>query len=481
MSNFNKFDIGSNVADSTIEVFDTMLSIDLNLSDNDEIKIDEKERIVGAVNVAGKILGTILIEVSHEFSKMMTASMLDIEPDEVEGLEDIKDLISELCNIVGGSLKSSFCDADLICELSPPSFTTGNDFIINPLNTERLEHYVFLHDKHPVIIQVGVSLDEDYSPYNEGEEDKLRRVEDVDVNEVLDFDIKSNTIESTINLFDTMLSIELIHNDTIIEFPQHLKRIVGSVSLIGILMGKINILVSHDLATEMTASMLGMEPDEIDENDDIKDVISEICNIIGGGIKSKLCDVGLTCSLSPPSFTMGSNFAIESQRMLKYERFAFKYNEEIVHVEVGIKLAEGSQLDKDKPVNEVLDNAKTALDSQQAIDDLLADETKEENTTKKEIRPEISEEDQTSRNLDLIFDIPVEITVELGQTKMKLKDLLKICQGSVIAFLNITEEPVDILVNNTLIARGEVIVEKEKYGVRIVETISRMKRLKILK
>ncbi len=481
MSNLNKFDIGSNVADSTIEVFDTMLSIGLNLSDNDAIKIDEGERIVGAVNVAGKVLGTILIEVSREFARIMTASMLDIEPDEVEGFDDIKDLISEICNIVGGSLKSSFCDADLICELSPPSFTTGNDFIINPSNTERLERYVFLHDKHPVIIQVGVSFDENYIPYNEDEEDKARRVEDVDVNEVLDFDIKSNTIESTIDLFDTMLSVSLIHNDMPTEFPQDLKRIVGSVSLIGILMGRINILVSHDLAAEMTASMLGMEPDDIDESDDIQDVISEICNIIGGGIKSKLCDVGLICSLSPPSFTMGSDFAIESQEMLKYERFAFEYNEEIIHVEVGLKLAEGSQLDKNGPVNEVLDNAKIALDSQQAIDDLLADETKEKNTAKQEIKPEVSEEDQTSRNLDLILDIPVEITVELGQTKMKLKDLLKICQGSVISFLNITEEPVDILVNDTLIAKGEVIVEREKYGVRIIETISRMKRLKILK
>ena len=90
----------------------------------------EGERIVGSVNLAGKVVGSINILVSEEFSRLMTATMLGVEPDKVDGEEDVRDVISEVCNIVGGSLKSNFCDAGLTCALSPPSFTTGTDFNI---------------------------------------------------------------------------------------------------------------------------------------------------------------------------------------------------------------------------------------------------------------------------------------------------------------------------------------------------------------
>jgi flagellar motor switch protein FliN/FliY len=85
------------------------------------------------------------------------------------------------------------------------------------------------------------------------------------------------------------------------------------------------------------------------------------------------------------------------------------------------------------------------------------------------------------KNLDLIMDIPMEVTVELGRTRKKINDLLRIQNGSVVALQQLDGEPVDILVNKTLIARGEVVVEKEKYGIRIKEIVSRRDRLNSLR
>ena len=85
-----------------------------------------------------------------------------------------------------------------------------------------------------------------------------------------------------------------------------------------------------------------------------------------------------------------------------------------------------------------------------------------------------------SKDLDFILDIPLEITVEMGRTKMLINDLLQIGQGSVIELNRLAGEPLDILVNNRLIARGEVVVVNEKFGIRITDIISPLERVKRL-
>ena len=80
----------------------------------------------------------------------------------------------------------------------------------------------------------------------------------------------------------------------------------------------------------------------------------------------------------------------------------------------------------------------------------------------------------------LLMDIPLMLTVELGTTKKRVRDLLKMGHGSVVGLSQLEGEPVDLLVNNTLVAKGEVQVEKEKYNIRIVEVVSRMERVKSL-
>ncbi|WP_130831322.1 flagellar motor switch protein FliN [[Erwinia] mediterraneensis] len=85
-----------------------------------------------------------------------------------------------------------------------------------------------------------------------------------------------------------------------------------------------------------------------------------------------------------------------------------------------------------------------------------------------------------SQDFSLILDIPVKITVELGRTKMTIKELLRLSQGSVVALDGLAGEPLDILVNDFLIAQGEVVVVSDKFGVRITDIITPSERMQRL-
>jgi len=84
-------------------------------------------------------------------------------------------------------------------------------------------------------------------------------------------------------------------------------------------------------------------------------------------------------------------------------------------------------------------------------------------------------------NLDVILDIPVSISMEVGTTKISIRNLLKLNQGSVVELDRLAGEPLDVMVNGTLIAHGEVVVVNEKYGIRLTDVISAAERIKKLK
>ncbi|MBD2812148.1 flagellar motor switch protein FliN [Xenorhabdus sp. Vera] len=83
-------------------------------------------------------------------------------------------------------------------------------------------------------------------------------------------------------------------------------------------------------------------------------------------------------------------------------------------------------------------------------------------------------------DIDLIMDIPVKLSVELGRTKMTIKQLLKLSQGSVVSLDGLAGEPLDILINGYLIAQGEVVVVSDKYGIRITDIITPSERMRRL-
>ena len=86
----------------------------------------------------------------------------------------------------------------------------------------------------------------------------------------------------------------------------------------------------------------------------------------------------------------------------------------------------------------------------------------------------------TRNDIDLVLDIPVQLTVELGRTKLPIRNLLQLAQGSVVELDGLAGEPMDVLVNGCLIAQGEVVVVNEKFGIRLTDVITPSERMKRL-
>ena len=84
------------------------------------------------------------------------------------------------------------------------------------------------------------------------------------------------------------------------------------------------------------------------------------------------------------------------------------------------------------------------------------------------------------RDFDVILDIPVQMTVELGRTKISIRNLLQLAHGSVVELEGLAGEPMDVLVNGTLIAQGEVVVVNDKFGIRLTDIITPTERIRKL-
>ncbi|SEO48822.1 flagellar motor switch protein FliN/FliY [Nitrosovibrio sp. Nv6] len=87
---------------------------------------------------------------------------------------------------------------------------------------------------------------------------------------------------------------------------------------------------------------------------------------------------------------------------------------------------------------------------------------------------------QIQNDIDMIMDIPVQLTVQLGRTKIAIKNLLQLAQGSVVELDGLAGEPMDVLVNGYLIAQGEVVVVNEKFGIRLTDIITPSERIRKL-
>lgn len=87
---------------------------------------------------------------------------------------------------------------------------------------------------------------------------------------------------------------------------------------------------------------------------------------------------------------------------------------------------------------------------------------------------------QPVQSLDFILDIPLKVTVELGRSKMAIRDILQLAQGSVVELSKFAGEPLEVLVNDKLIARGEVVVVNEKFGIRLTDIITPSERIRKL-
>ena len=107
-------------------------------------------------------------------------------------------------------------------------------------------------------------------------------------------------------------------------------------------------------------------------------------------------------------------------------------------------------------------------------------EQKTEEANFEELKGE-KKDSASKRDIDFILDVPLELTVQLGMTKMLIRDLLQLGQGSVVELDKLAGEPMEILINNKLVARGEVVVVNEKFGVRLTDIISPAERISQLR
>jgi flagellar motor switch protein FliN/FliY len=85
-----------------------------------------------------------------------------------------------------------------------------------------------------------------------------------------------------------------------------------------------------------------------------------------------------------------------------------------------------------------------------------------------------------TQNLDVILDIPVTLSMEVGRTRINIRDLLQLSQGSVVELDRLAGAPMDVMVNGTLIAQGEVVVVNDKFGIRLTDVVSASERVKRL-
>lgn len=129
------------------------------------------------------------------------------------------------------------------------------------------------------------------------------------------------------------------------------------------------------------------------------------------------------------------------------------------------------------------DNESAISTPTHTSDEELAHTSDEELTKPSPVFEKFSKNDvlnDTYNDIDMILDIPVQLTVELGRTRIAIKSLLQLAQGSVIELDGMAGEPMDILVNGCLIAQGEVVVVNEKFGIRLTDIITPSERIRKL-
>lgn len=498
------FDIKPHIVESMTEIFETMLSLSVELADVAAPDISEKNRMVSAVNFTGGVNGALNIQVKTDFAVTMAASMQGIDIEEIKSDEEIKDLIAEISNILGGNLKSALNDAGYPCGISTPAITYGTDFSIESLNLQKFKRFLFKCQQDMITVEVGVQERPGADEENKSlAPDASAAPRKLDIEKIQALDVKSKVTDAIIEVFDTMFSIDIGPVDTVELSELRGVRNVGSVSFTGDVNGQINIQMTEEFSRLMTAKMLGMEEEDLESNEETKDMIGEISNILGGNLKSEFSDSGLICEISIPAFTTGRDFIIESFNMKHYDRFAFAHQENIVFVELGIKYSDELQIEKPDgevvhfSVNEPADEPVETPEKQQALEpqpalqpdtsipeepaaDIVDRRDEAERQTKFESKPQEEMQAVEDFDLNLLLDIPLEITIELGRSKIKIQELLDLGPGSTVTLSKLEGEPVDVLANDKLIARGEVVLQNKKYGIRITEITSRMTRIQSL-
>jgi len=154
MNQLNTLDLKSSVSNAVTGVFAAMLDMAVTFIDEAPSSSPDDMQIVGSVSFAGKAMGSINLRFGGSFARQISAAMLDMDEDEIEGDEEVHDVVGELSNMIGGDLKSRLCDAGLTCELSIPTITSGKEFQVQPKGWTRHERFVFNYQTQTGVVDV---------------------------------------------------------------------------------------------------------------------------------------------------------------------------------------------------------------------------------------------------------------------------------------------------------------------------------------
>ena len=472
MADIDVFDVKGRIIESVTELFDTMLDMEITLADDSAEPFEGGGNLIaGMLSFTGEVVGNFRVQVSETFARIMTAEMLGMEIDEIEGDDEIKDVILEACNIVGGNLKSGFNDGGLSCIISAPAIAIGNSFDINTLNMARYEKHGFRYQEHSFLVEVCVKAGEEASS------EATQRLTPIDVKKFKKLDIISTAGDTLIEMFDQMFEMKLEASDSTPESNIEGLQIMGRVDFTGDVTGSTQVLAGETLARIITSKMSDRPLEEIKDQDEIKDVVGEMCNIVGGNLKAGFCDSGLTCAISTPSIIFGEDFKVENLNMARYEHFVFRFYEHDVFLQICAKIDESAGSRAQEHAGSTEDEVFEAK-AESADDDVSGGVSGGEHEP--DAVDDVPDRDVVSSNIDLILDIPIEVSVELGRAKMKIQEVGMLKAGASIILSNTEGEPLEIFANGRLIAKGEVVVENGRYGIRITEVVNRVERIKSL-
>ena len=268
-------------------------------------------------------------------------------------------------------------------------------------------------------------------------------------------DIKSLIFKIIPQLFNTILNMEVTPSKPTAGSEAGADGPMVTLDFSGDLTGILRMRPATEFARSMTAARSGENTDNDPTVEEMQNALADFMTAAADQIKAVMAEAEFFCEYS----SSDAEGATETQSIENdpenLEQLFFQHGEnQMLTLEMALNIN------------------KQKADSESAVDALESPTEAPAEQQKLKVNQDL--------DLDLLFDIPIELTVEIGRTKIPINELLKLKPGSAVSLSKLESEPVDILANDTLIARGQVVIQDEKYGIRVTEITSRMDRIKSL-
>lgn len=276
------------------------------------------------------------------------------------------------------------------------------------------------------------------------------------MNKLENADIKSLILRIIPQLFNSMLTMQVTQSESAPESDAAADDPAVTLDFSGDVSGLLRLRPSVEFARSMTAAKRDAQANNDQTAEEIQNALLEITTAAADQIKAVMAEAGFSCDYSSAGTEGAPGPQNPEYDPGNLEQLFFQHGEnQILTVDMALNInAHGLNSEPvEKDIPEISKDAPQKQLKLKAIQDF---------------------------DLDLILDIPIELTVEIGRTKIPIQELLKLGPGSAVSLSTLESEPVDILANDTLIARGRVVVQDERYGIRVTEITSRMDRIKSL-